>query len=909
MNRIVLLLLLLIVGLSSTYAQETPSLISEEEARAELRRRGVDEDEVIMRLREKGYDVDNLDPNTDPIEFQRVLEETIAEIEREEQQEQQQMPRDTVPTRQQTRDEQRELQRDSIERAQQRKEEEIEEPDITRVYGHQLFRGDQLPEFTRSLDAKPPETYVLGPGDELTVLIFGVSQIEERYTINQEGFINLGVNPRAPNVRIYLKGITLAQARDLLRSRFARFYQFRPSEFAVSVNYARDITVNIVGNVAKPSSYNFPALNTAFNALSIAGGINEIGSVRNIDIIRGTDRKRLDVYEYLLDPSVANDYFLQNNDYIYVPVANKVVAIQGAVRRPMRYELLERENLIKLIEYAGGLEDNAYRNTIQVRRYLNDREEIIDVNLRELQESGQDFSLIGGDRVIVREIPRPYQNFVSVSGAVELPGRYQFTEGMQIDDLLDKSELRPEARLDVAFLKRLRPDSTVEYMRLDLQNVLENPESEDNYALQPEDILQIYFQGRYTDGATISVRGAVREPIKLPFEKENDLRVEDAIILAGGLKLEAYEYGFIVRRDPETMLQSNYIQIDVQEAVSDPTSDQNIELEPYDIVQVLSNRVFTDSFTVNVQGAVRRPGRYPYNEDLTLRDLLTLAGGLKLEASIDRVELFRTIIQESQPTQTVAATLEVDRELNVLSGEGDFQLEPFDLVVVRQVPDFELLEPVDIRGEVEYPGTYALISENERLSDLIERAGGLTDEAFPDGATLFRAQDSIGFVIMELEEVLNDIDSRHNYLLKEGDLITIPKQKDLVTIVGATRAKELYPDRIVRGGFNVAYRKGKKAKYYIDKYAAGIGEDGKASLVVVEQPNGQIDRTKNFLLFKIYPPVERGATITVGRKPVEPEETEDQQRSDVDWGQVVANSIAQATSVLSLILLIQRVSD
>ncbi len=908
MNRVILLFSFFCLGLTPLFAQQPSSPVTEQEARAELRRRGVDEDEVIRRLEEQGYNIDNLDPNEiDIIEFQRVLEETIAEIEAEQATEEAQaMLRDTVPMNQQ-RQEPPAVEPDTVELE---TEEEPEEPAVARIYGHRLFEEGQLPEFKRSLDAKPPETYVLGPGDELTVLIFGVSQIEQRYTINSEGFINLGQNPGSPNIRIYLKGIDLAQARDLLRNRFSRFYQFRPNEFAVSVNYARDITVNIVGNVSKPSSYNFPALNTAFNALSIAGGINAIGSVRNIDIIRGTERKRLDVYEYLLNPAVANDYFLQNNDYIYVPVANKVVEIQGAVRRPMRYELLDNENLIQLIEYAGGLKDNAYRNSIQVRRYLNDREEIIDVNLRELLESGEDFALIGGDRVVVREIPRPYQNFVSAQGAVELPGRYQFTEGMQIADLLDKSGLRPEARTDVAYLKRLRPDSTIQYRRLNLQEILDDPNVESNLSLRPEDQLQVYFQKRYTDGATISVEGAVREPIELPFENENDLRVEDAIILAGGLKLDAYNIGFVVRRDPETMRQSDYIQIDVRDAIDNPaTSQSNIPLEPYDLVQVFSNKVFTDSFTVNVQGAVRRPGTYVYDEDLTLRDVLTLAGGLKLEASIDRVEIFRIIIQEGQPTQTVAATLEVDRDLNVLSGTGEFPLQPFDLVVVRQLPDFELLEPVLLQGEVQYPGTYALISDNERLFDLIERAGGLSNEAFPGGATLYRTQDSIGFVIMELQEALEDVNSRHNYLLKEGDIIYIPKQQDLVTITGATRADELYPDRVVQGGFNVAYNKGKNAKYYIDKYAAGIGKDGKASLVTVEQPNGQIDRTKNFLLFKIYPGVEQGATINVGRKPEKPQDEGNEQESNVDWGKVVANSIAQATSVLSLILLVQRVSN
>lgn len=896
------LLIFFFFNLSLTILQAqipTTSPFSEEQARAELRRRGVNEDEVIRRMREKGYDIENIDPNTVNIEeFQRVLEETIAEIEAEKQATTPTTPPQVTPPP-----------ATNPTPTEPKKEEPIEEPvsPTSMIYGHSIFKRQDLQTYNRSLDAKPPESYILGPGDELTVTIWGVSQLNERYVIDEAGFIKV----TRPEIRIYLKGLTLAQARDLLQSRLGQFYRFRPGEFALTVNNARTITVNILGEVSNPGSFSVPALNTAFNVIGLAGGLNGIGSVRNIQIIRGTENRQLDVYQFLLNPSVQNDFFLQNNDYIFVPVADKIVSIQGAVRRPARYELLRSEDLLALINYAGGLKENAYRSSIQVQRYINDREEIIDVNLRTLLEGGQDFTLLGGDRIIVREIPRPYQNYVEVEGAVDLPGRYQYTEGMQINDLVERSRLRPEARLDIAYLRRLNLDSTIAYIRIDLNDAITNPSSEANYSLKPEDVLQIFYQGRFADKATVRVTGAVRVPSEFPFDEQNTLNVNDAITLAGGLKPEAFDDAFIIRRDSLTRYQNGYLRINVREAMNNPNSPENIPLQPFDEIQVFSSRVFTDSFTVQVQGAVRQPGTYLYDKSLSLKDALTLAGGLRLEAATNRIDIFRVLIQDNQPTQTVVATVEIDRDLNTLNYDGgELPLEPFDIIVVRQVPDFEILQPVIIQGEVKYPGTYALIADNERVSDIIDRSGGLTPEAFPEGATLYRIQDSIGYIVMDLKEVLRNENSRSNFILKEGDIIYIPKQKDLVTIIGSTRAKELYPDKLVRDGVNVAYHAGKNAKYYIDRYAAGIGEDGKASLVTVEHPNGRIERTRNFGLFKIYPSVQKGSVIKVGRKPERPEDNEQLDPEDrVNWGEVVANSIAQATSILSLILLVQRVSN
>jgi hypothetical protein len=234
-------------------------------------------------------------------------------------------------------------------------------------------------------------------------------------------------------------------------------------------------------------------------------------------------------------------------------------------------------------------------------------------------------------------------------------------------------------------------------------------------------------------------------------------------------------------------------------------------------------------------------------------------------------------------------------------------LQPFDQVVVRNIPEFGLQKMVNVQGEVMYAGPYGLTDKNEKLLSLLNRAGGLTLEAFPSGATLYRQQDNIGYIVIRLEEALKNPNSPSNIILKDGDIIEIPKTKDIVSIRGATRTSELYPDKILEGGkVNVAFDGAKTAWYYVDKYAAGVGNEGRRRLISVEHPNGQIERTKDFLLFKVYPKVQKGSVITVGYAAKKKELNRKEDRKSIDWGKVLADSVAQATALITLITLLQR---
>ncbi|MEM9918106.1 MAG: SLBB domain-containing protein [Bacteroidota bacterium] len=934
MVRLFATLFLLFLSVGIVVAQDVK--ITEAQARAELRKRGLDEDEVRQKLEARGFDIDNLDASQLP-ELEKALEEVVQEIEAEKGASSSgsgtvapaptaSPPPPTNELKQVLDGDIRDANKEELENIQQSVEDgkpldqAIAEELIDRqqeqlppsgIYGQQLFRDKRISVFSQSEDIRPSDSYIMGPGDQVNISIWGLSQENATYEVNKSGYIKPTEMPR-----INLSGITFAKARKLIESRFAQYYRFRPEEFEVTISYARTITVNIYGAAHNPGGYTLPATNTAFNALVAAGGPSDIGSVRNIRLIRSrnNDVETIDVYEFMNDPSVQERFYLQDNDIIHVGIAKRTMSIKGAVRRPSRYELLPNENLKQLIEYAGGLKDNAFRTNLRVTRYENDAQRIIDIPWAELTAKNQDFELMPGDIVVVNSISTPYKNFVEITGSVELGDKYELIDGMRITDLVQKGVLKEDARTDVAYLLRTNPDGRISYERIDLSLLLSDPTSTNNLLLRPKDRILILSQATFVNKATISVAGAVRSPNSYEYDANEAMRISDAITLAGGLRPEATAFAYITRVDLNNPKKKEFIRFDIREAVTDVNSSSNQILQPGDQIKVFSTETYTDEFEIGVAGAVRAPGKYRWEQSLKLKDVLTLAGGLKLEAASSRIDIARLVIQDNEPTKTIVATVEVDKDLILVGGDTDMELQPFDQIYVRTVPEFEMQRNVQLNGEVKYPGTYPLIDNNEKISSIIARAGGLTSEAFLEGATLYRGEGDIGYVIMDMEEALQNQSSRYNFILKQGDVIDVPKRKDLVSInIANTKAADLYPDKLVGGGkLNVAYHNGKKANYYVKKYAAGLGEKGRGRLITVEHPNGEIERTKNFLFLNVYPKVRKGSVVSIGEKKEKPKKEKtgggDEDKEGIDWGKTIADTLAQTTAVLSLILLIQQIN-
>lgn len=898
-NYFFLLFLFLFV---QTISAQTP-LPNEAEAREELKSRGISEEDFRARMREKGYDLDNIQPEQLPT-LENVVEATLTELEQ-----------DKVAADSEQNSDENSVERvdgkiviegaeladavkeegASVEEVISEIENEIVEPEetIAGVYGQQIFR-DQTLEVYRSADnIKPPNTYILGTGDEIIVSIFGRSQAEFAFTINEEGFIK----PTGGS-RIYLRGLTLEKAKLLVQQRFSQYYSFAPEQFSLTINAARTITVNIFGEVEKYGSFTVSAINTAFNALVAAGGPTYIGTVRKIKIIRGKEVKILDVYDFLFDPTVQYDFFLQNNDIIQVPVSGKIVEIVGAVKRPYKYELIEKEDLVDLLRYAGGLNVNAYLKNVQVNRIVGGQRVIIDVDLEKIIAQNSGFALENGDLVQVRAVGARLENFAAVEGAVEFPGKYELTRGMRLSDLVSRGKLREDARTDNAFILRENDNSTTQLINVNLTDLQAG--SAADLQLQRRDRLIIYSQRKFIDKYEVIISGAVRQPNTYSFDL--DLRLADLVDRSGGLTSDATEFAYVTRTNLDNSDLLEYIRINIQQAVSDPSSEANIALEPRDKILIMSNTNFSDEYQINVVGAVRNPGEYQFAPSLRLNDVLTLAGGLKLSAAANRIDIFRVVLDENEPTQVVVATVQVDKNLNIVTGD-DVTLEPFDIIVVRDVPDFELQKTVVLSGEVRYPGVYALIAKNEKLVDVIKRAGGLTAEAFPEGAQLNRKAGGIGVVLLELDEALKSSNSRFNYIMKNGDYISIPKSKDLVTInLRGTLAAELYPDKMLESGkLSVAFVGGKKADWYLKEYAAGIDRSKRARrhLVTVEYPNGQIEQAD---VFFGSPNVKKGSDINVGIKPKKPEKPKKEKGEKIDWNSVIKDAIAIAGGAATIVL-------
>jgi protein involved in polysaccharide export with SLBB domain len=966
MKKITLFIFTLVFLPKLAFSQQLPAGVDTTIIKTELQRRGLDDTEVRKRLEAKGVDLERIRPEDLP-RVQRLLEETIAEMEQEAKilkenaakNEDEQIgetdenertaldiTNDSVPRKRKTalpkktkktetdplanedddlsekprRKTRRELEHDSIEnankiysieeafgekpvKAKRKKTDDTTAPAY--IYGQQIFRNGQL-NFIKEKDVRAPDTYILSTGDKITISISGQAYFNQTYTLNTEGYIQPDRMPR-----IFLKGMPLGRARRNLQTNFSRYYPFAAEDFLVSVNTVRTITVNIVGEVFNPGSYTISAGNTAFNALIASGGPTNIGSVRNIQVVRSNtgEKRRLDVYEFLLDPSVSKDFYLFENDYISVPVAERLVSVSGAVKRPFKYELTTGENLMKALSFAGGLSENAYQATLQVKRFVNDREKIIDVNYKDLKARGGDFDLLNGDSIVIKTIPLAFENFATVLGEVEIAGKFEITEGMRLTDLLKKAVLKKEAKTDIAYLQRTNSDQTMQLRLVNINEILSNPNSTSNLVLSPKDRLLIYAQEKFTSQDSVFIMGAVKTPLRFPFDPARTIRISDLVNLAGGLKPEATDFAYIVRRDPRNKKLVEYKRVELKIALENTASPENFLLEANDELQVKSRLNYSDESFVRVGGAVRVPGEYKWDETLTLRDALVLAGGLRLQAASNRIDVFRVQIVGNEQVKTIVATIEVDKSLNFKDdAASNFALQPFDQIIVRNIPEFSFQKIVTIVGEVRFPGEYAILDKNEKLMSLIQRAGGLSAESFPSGATLFRGQDNIGYVIISLPEAIKNSNSNHNIILKDGDLIEIPKIKDIVTIRGATKAIDLYPEKILAAGkINVAFEGNSSALYYIEKYAAGIGERGRKRLISVEHPNGQIERTKDYLLFKVYPRIQKGSIITVGAVEKKPEPKKGE-RKEIEWNKVLADSIAQATALLSFILLIQRLN-
>ena len=628
-----------------------------------------------------------------------------------------------------------------------------------KVFGRDIFNNTSLT-FEPAMNLATPQNYVIGPGDNIKLDIYGASQKSDVYVVSPDGDITVeGYGP------IHVSGMSVSRAQAHLRSTLGSRYS--SSSIKIGLGQTRTIVVNIMGEVQAPGTYTLSAFASVFHALYMAGGINELGTLRNIKVFRrGSLVTVVDVYDYILNGKLTGNVRLQDNDVIVVGTYDAMVSIKGKVKRPMYYEMKKTESVASLLNYAGGFVHDAYRKSVRVIRNNDSKRTVF--NVGEFDFSA--FKIHDGDDVSVDSIIDRYENMVEVKGAVFRPGMYQLGgEITTIKNLLEQCDgVMEDAITTRGVMHRMNPDRTLSVLPVDIGGILAG--TSPDIPLQNEDVLFV--------------------PSK---------------------------------------------------------TDQQTER------------------TITIHGEVMYPGEYRYADNETLEDFVLQAGGLKESASTVKVDVSRRII-DSKAIESNGITAENFsfslKEGFVIDGEPGFVLKPYDEVYVRKSPGYQTQQNVFIEGEVNFPGTYAMPKRETRLSDIVKAAGGVNALAYVKGARLERRitpeerirmkqvvevvehqttdEDSLDlknlnfgdiyYVGIQLDKAIEEPGSDYDLVMREGDRIIVPEYNNTVTISGNV----LYPN-------TVAYKKGKKASYYINQ-AGGFGNRARKHSTYIVHMNGTVNQ-------------------------------------------------------------------
>ena len=645
---------------------------------------------------------------------------------------------------------------------------EQKEDPTQQIFGHNIFTNENLT-FEPNVNVATPVDYRLGPGDEVIIDVWGASETTIRETISPEGSIH--VSNLGP---VYLSGKTVKEANAYLKEEFAKIYSgvsgnMPNTQVKLTLGQIRSIQVNVMGEVAVPGTYTLSAFASVFHALYRAGGVNEIGSLRSIRVVRGGSVVAdLDVYDFIMKGNLKDDIRLEDGDVILVQPYQSLVQISGKVKRPMFYEMKEGETAALLIDFAGGFTGDAYKKAVRVIRKSGRELQVYNVDEQEFAA----FPMDDGDQVSVDSVLQRFENRVEIRGAVYRAGLYQLDGGMNtVKQLIQKSEgVRGDAFLNRAILDRERED-----------------------------------------------------------------------------------------------LEHEIIQVDVKGILNGTVAD--IPLQKNDVLYIPSMHDLKEESTLTIHGVVANPGTYLYSDNMTVEDLVLQAGGLLESASTTKVEVARRVKnpKSSQFSQVVGESFAFDLKDGFLTGEGseNFHLQPFDEVYIRKSPAYHKQQNVVVGGEVLFSGSYALSKKNERLSNLIEKAGGVTPDAYVRGARLIRqmtedeknrreatlrmaqsgsGKDSISVDMLDLsdfysvginlEKALARPGGDDDLVLQECDMLYVHEYVSTMKINGAV----MYPN-------TVTYKEGEDLKYYINQ-AGGFANNAKKKKAFVVYMNGTVSRLK-----------------------------------------------------------------
>lgn len=617
-----------------------------------------------------------------------------------------------------------------------------QKPITLKRFGLDIFENgtgnfDQLP-----MDLPAGPEYVVGPGDGLNIDLWGsISQRLQR-TVDREGRLSL---PEIGTIQV--AGHTLGDVQRIVQASLRG--QFRQLDADVSLARLRMVRVYVVGDVARPGAYDVSSLSTALNALYQAGGPTSRGSLRVIKHYRGNQLvEDVDLYDLLLHGVQGGMQRLESGDTLLIPPIGQEVTIQGMVRRPGIYELDGEKSLAQALELAGGVLPSGTLRHVDVERVqAHEDRTMLSVDIPENNDQAsvtaalEQFQVQDGDKIKISPILPFAEKTVYLDGHVFRPGKYAYRDGMKITDLVHSySDLLPESYQQHAEIIRLSgPDLKPQIIAFNLGDTLQGKDPD--LALKPFDTVRVFGRFDFEDPPIITVNGAVRDPGDHVTNGATYLR--DAVFLAGNATPDASLNDVqVFRKLPDGKME--VLNADLRKAIAGDEKE-NMLLQPQDRVFIHNSVQRLDPPTVEVQGEVPRPGKYPLGENMTATELVRLAGGLKRSAYAQLAELTRYDLEQGGQVESEHIPIKLGE---ALGGEPDtdMRLHAGDVLTVKEIAGWkDIGATVKVDGEVVHPGTFG-IQEGERLSDVLSRAGGLRADAYPYGAIFERVE------IRELEE-------------------------------------------------------------------------------------------------------------------------------------------------------------
>ncbi|MDO4462084.1 MAG: SLBB domain-containing protein [Bacteroidia bacterium] len=650
------------------------------------------------------------------------------------------------------------------------------------VFGHSLFNNSKL-SFEPNVNAPVSDTYVLGPGDEVNIDIFGLSQQSYTTVVARTGNIDIPlIGP------IYVGGQSFASARQIIMSKLRTIYSDLGGKTSASIKLGklRTINVSVMGEVFAPGTYTVLGTTSLFNLMHLSGGPTSNGSFRDVQLLRdGKVVAHLDVYDFLIKGNASVNVALRDGDIVMVPTYQKRIIVEGAFKRTGYFEAKEGETSDDIIAFAGGFTPQAYTENIQYTHITTKGLEFMSI------KAGDAIPMSNGDKLVVNDISENRLNGqVSINGAVFAPGKYQFKEGIKLSELVE---------------------------------------------------------------------------------------------MAGGLVENVFlSRGIITRLKEDRSLES--LNFNVADLVN---GSYNIELKDQDDIFITTKEELRARRNITIIGEVLNPQTIEYRENITLGDVIVLAGGLTEIACPSKIDICRRLSdEESESSPTISSkstTVTITKDLSIGSKDNEFVLMPYDVISVHAYPNSRIRGAVKVSGMVNFPGTYSILSTEETITSLIERAGGFSSLADIEGARLYRrvaiddkmknilkdrvssldndevttevdTEDHYELVAIELSDILSNPGKYSNIHVRANDELVIPQKQETVSVSGH-----------VLNSVSLSYIDGLNAKKYV-QLAGGFAPNAYKSKLYVIYPNGKAKATKRFLWFKNYPKVVPGSQVVVPEK-------------------------------------------